>query len=179
LLQLRPGAGEKEGVEGVGLLELLLGGVVLGEVVLPDQALDLQHLALLLLIDDSAGPFGQVVDLLLDGPVLLRAAHVGKVVVAAEDDARVGLAIVGVDDGVDAADLELQHGIQHRPPVLHLDVVERAHARGVVLVETRHPAQMLGQRSIGPRGPWSAVLGRSSGRLEWRLQLNPKFPSRS
>jgi hypothetical protein len=64
------------------------------------------------------------------------------------DDAGVGLAVVGVDDHVDPADLPLEHRIRDGPPVFDLDVIEGAGSRDEVLVEASDLAEVTGESSL-------------------------------
>ena len=58
--------------------------------------------------DDDARVGGQGLDLLLDQQVLLLRAQVREIVVPPVDDPGVGLAVVRVDDDVDAPHLGLE-----------------------------------------------------------------------
>ena len=91
--------------------------------VFADQTLDAGDLLPFLLLDDLARGRRQLGDPGLDGRVVLESAQVRKVVIVAMDDAGVGLAVIRIDDEVDAADLPLRDTVDDRPKIFDLDVV--------------------------------------------------------
>jgi hypothetical protein len=83
---------------------------------------------------------------------VLVAALVLEIVVRGVDDAGVRLAVVGVDDQVDSADLFLGDPVQDGAAILDLNVVEGAGEGDVVLVQPHHLAEVPvepGARSTG------------------------------
>ena len=110
--------------------------------VIADQPLDAGNLLLFLLLDDLPSGRRELGDPALDGLVVLVGAQVREVVIPAMDDPRVALAVIRVDDDVDATDLCVRDPVDDRTEVLDLDVVEGARRGRVVLVEASDLASL-------------------------------------
>jgi hypothetical protein len=108
-----------------------------------EKHLDTFDLPALPLLHDRPRFGSELLNAALDLLVVVERPPVLEIVVAAMDDPGVRLPVIGVDDDVDAPDLDLADGVEDRSTILDLDVIERARARrAVVQVQTDDLAQL-------------------------------------